>query len=175
MKLWLQHLNELEAPICRAWSSSTRRVWLWRPFAVVSRLGDGVFWYSLMTVLPLAYGWDGLRAGLHMLATGALSLVVYKSLKDATSRERPCHTLDGITASVAPLDQYSFPSGHTLHAVSFTTVAVHHYPQLGWVLIPFTLLVAGSRVVLGLHYPSDVAAAAAIGFVLAYAGTLLVS
>jgi undecaprenyl-diphosphatase len=175
VRLWLQHLNELEAPICQAWSHSARRVWLRRPFAVVSRLGDGAFWYSLMTVLPFADGWDGLRAGLHMLATGAVSLVVYRSLKGATSRERPCHTLDDITASVAPLDQYSFPSGHTLHAVSFTTVAMHYYPQLGWLLLPFTLLVAGSRVILGLHYPSDVAAAAGIGLVLAYSGILLVS
>jgi undecaprenyl-diphosphatase len=75
---------------------------------------------------------------------------------------------------VAPLDHYSFPSGHTLHAVSFTVVALHYYPQLAWVLVPFTLLVAGSRVFLGLHYPSDVAAAAAIGYLLAYAGILFV-
>jgi undecaprenyl-diphosphatase len=62
-----------------------------------------------------------------------------------------------------------------LHAVSFSVVAIHYYPQLAWVLVPFTLLVAGSRVFLGLHYPSDVAAAAGIGLVLAYAGILLVA
>jgi undecaprenyl-diphosphatase len=138
-------------------------------------LGDGVFWYSLITVLPLADGWDGLRAGLHMLATGGVSLLAYKCLKGATRRERPCHALSDVSASVAPLDHYSFPSGHTLHAVGFTTVAVHYYPQLIWILAPFALLVAGSRVILGLHYPSDVAAAAVIGFLLAHAGTLLVA
>jgi undecaprenyl-diphosphatase len=76
---------------------------------------------------------------------------------------------------VAPLDHYSFPSGHTLHAVSFSIVAIHYYPRLAWVVVPFTLLVAVSRVFLGLHYPSDVAAAAGIGLVLAYAGILLVA
>jgi undecaprenyl-diphosphatase len=175
MRLWLQHLNEIEAPICRAWSEQARRAWLQRPFAAISRLGNGVFWYSLITVLPLVDGWYGLRAGLHMLVTGGVSLVVYKSLKGATRRERPCHELADVTASVAPLDHYSFPSGHTLHAVSLSTVAVHYYPQLGWLLVPFTVLVAGSRVILGLHYPSDVAAAAAIGLLLAHAGILLVS
>ncbi|MEA3276984.1 MAG: phosphatase PAP2 family protein, partial [Pseudomonadota bacterium] len=72
------------------------------------------------------------------------------------------------------LDYYSFPSGHTLHAVSFTAVAMSYYPQLAWVLVPFTLLVASSRVVLGLHYPSDVLAAAGIGLALAYTSILLV-
>ncbi len=130
---------------------------------------------ALNAVLPLVDGWDGLLAGLHMLITGGAALVVYKSMKKATRRERPCHSLADIPALVAPLDHYSFPSEHTLHAVSFTFVAVHYYPQLSWALVPFTLLVAGSRIFLGLHYPSDVAAAAGIGLVLAYAGILVVS
>jgi len=93
-------------------------------------------------------------------------------LKGTTRRERPYHWATGITAAVPLLDRYSFPSGHTLHAVSFTVVALHYYPQLAWILVPFTLLVASSRVVLGLHYPSDVLAAVGIGFVLGYAGIL---
>ncbi|HYR36596.1 MAG TPA: phosphatase PAP2 family protein, partial [Burkholderiales bacterium] len=63
----------------------------------------------------------------------------------------------------APLDAFSFPSGHTLHAVAFTLVALNYYPALAPTLVAFTLLTAGSRVVLGLHYPSDVLAGAALG------------
>lgn len=173
MKLWLQQLNEIEAPICRAWSQAFGRGSVHRLFAVISRLGDGVFWYSLIAVLPLVDGWGGARAGLHMLLMGGVVLVLYKTLKGATRRERPCHSVPQIVAFVPPLDHYSFPSGHTLHAVSFSVVALHYYPQLVWILVPFTLLVASSRVVLGLHYPSDVLAAAGIGFVLANAGILL--
>ena len=51
--------------------------------------------------------------------------------------------------------------------MSFTVVALAHYPVLGWLLLPFAASVAVSRVVLGLHYPSDVLAATAIGFALA--------
>jgi undecaprenyl-diphosphatase len=72
-----------------------------------------------------------------------------------------------IRAWVAPLDEFSFPSGHTLHAVAFTLVALAHYPALAWLLIPFSASVSASRVVLGLHYPSDVLAATAIGSALA--------
>jgi undecaprenyl-diphosphatase len=54
-----------------------------------------------------------------------------------------------------------------MHAVAFTWIAVATEPALAWVLVPFTLLVAASRVVLGLHYPSDVAAGALLGAALA--------
>jgi undecaprenyl-diphosphatase len=71
------------------------------------------------------------------------------------------------------LDRYSFPSGHTLHAVSFTTLAVSSFPELAWLLVPFAALIAASRVVLGLHYPTDVAAGALIGATLAVLSMVL--
>jgi undecaprenyl-diphosphatase len=159
--------------MCRAASRPGQHYGLYRSFALVSRLGDGVFWYTLIAILPLVDGLDGLKTSLHMLATGGVALALYKGLKGYTRRERPCDFASGITALVPPLDRYSFPSGHTLHAVSFTIVAMHHYPELGWLLVPFTVLVAGSRVILGLHYPSDVLVAVAIGLVLGFGSVRL--
>ena len=138
-----------------------------RYFAAASRLGDGVFWYALMGTLLLVDGMAGLRASLHLAATGVIALTLYKLLKRWTRRPRPFASDLRIHAWVAPLDEFSFPSGHTLHAVAFSLVAMAHYPQLAWLLVPFTASVAVSRVVLGLHYPSDVLAANAIGSALA--------
>jgi undecaprenyl-diphosphatase len=138
-------------------------------FRGVSRLGDGAFWYALMAGLVLFDGWRGLGVSAHLAATGVVALVLYRKLKRWTRRPRPCAADVRIQALIAPLDEFSFPSGHTLHAVSFTVVALAHYPALGWLLLPFTLSVAASRVVLGLHYPSDVLAATLIGVVLASA------
>ncbi|MBB1472438.1 phosphatase PAP2 family protein [Luteimonas sp. MC1782] len=142
-----------------------------RVFATVSRLGDGVAWYVLMAALVVLDGIQGLAASAHLAATGVVALLLYKALKRWTRRPRPFATDVRVRAWIAPLDEFSFPSGHTLHAVAFTIVALAYYPQLAWLLLPFTALVALSRVVLGLHYPSDVLAATAIGAALA-AGSL---
>ncbi|EQD54268.1 Phosphatidic acid phosphatase type 2/haloperoxidase, partial [mine drainage metagenome] len=130
------------------------------------RLGDGVFWYVLMAVLSVFGGERGLRATVEMAATGLLALTLYRLLKHWTQRPRPFRSVDGIVAHVPPLDEFSFPSGHTLQAVSFSLIACAWFPMLTPLLLVFTLLVAASRIVLGLHYPSDVLAASVIGLVL---------
>jgi len=135
-------------------------------FGAISRLGDGVFWYSLMTVLALFGGLHGALAAAQMLLTGGVALALYRLLKRWTRRPRPFRSCGGVIARVPPLDEFSFPSGHTLHAVSFTIVALAWFPLLAPLVVPFTALVAASRVVLGLHYPSDVIAAIGIGGVL---------
>ena len=134
-----------------------------RFFAAISRLGDGAFWYALMLVLAGCGGARGALAALHMLLTGGVALWLYRRLKHWTRRPRPFHGCSGVIARVPPLDEFSFPSGHTLHAVAFSIVALAYFPALATLLLPFTTLVAASRVVLGLHYPSDVLAAIGIG------------
>jgi len=156
-------LYERDAALCLACNRWGRRERVRPVFAAVSRLGDGAFWYALMVAVVVFDGWDGLTASTHMAATGLTALLLYTALKRYTRRPRPFAEDRRIHALARPLDQYSFPSGHTLHAVAFTSVALAYYPQLAWMLLPFTLAIAASRVVLGLHYPSDVIAATVIG------------
>ena len=142
-------------------------------FRVASRLGDGIVWYLLIVLLPVLDGAPALRPAIVMAVTGMLGLVLYTLLKRVFVRERPFITHTSIDLKAAPLDRYSFPSGHTLHAVSFAWQATAHFPELGWVLVPLAALIAGSRVVLGLHYPSDVLVGGMIGAALAELGTSL--
>jgi len=153
----------LDARICTRCNRWGARRAIGRFFAIVSRLGDGVFWYALMAVLAMLGGPRGMQAALHMAATGVIALGLYRGLKGWTKRPRPFRACPGVIAHVPPLDEFSFPSGHTLHAISFTLVALAYYPALFVLLVPFTVMVALSRVVLGLHYPSDVLAACLIG------------
>lgn len=167
-------LTALELRWCVSANRITRRAALARFFALVSWLGNGIFWYALIAALPLTLGTKAVPASLHMGLTALVALGIYYALKGVFRRPRPFRRDREIRLCVPPLDEFSFPSGHTLQAVSFTIVALHWYPALGWLLVPFTVLVVLSRVVLGLHYPSDVLAAVVVGIALATAslGTL---
>ena len=138
------------------------------PFVrAVSWLGNGVFWYALLLALLVYEGAGAVPAAVHMIAVGIACTTIYKILKRGTLRPRPYEVVQAVAPGAAVLDNFSFPSGHTLHAAAFTIVTAAWYPMLATPLAAFTLLTAASRVVLGLHYPSDVLAGAAIGATLA--------
>jgi undecaprenyl-diphosphatase len=162
-QLIMARFDIAEYRLCRGINRVTDLSALRWLFQGASRLGDGIAWYVLVGALPLLYGRAALRPALVMAITGLAGLLIYKGLKGALLRERPFVRHPGITLAMPPLDRYSFPSGHTLHAVAFTWLAVERFPALAGILIPLASLIAMSRVVLGLHYPSDVLAGGAIG------------
>ncbi len=161
-------VDRFEGRLCRVANAAANRRRVRVLFQTVSRLGDGVVWYALMALMPWFERERGVRVSLQMAVTGAVGLALYKLLKRQLVRERPFIGLPGVECVLPPLDRYSFPSGHTLHAVLFTAIAVTHVPSLAFLLVPFAVLVALSRVVLGLHYPSDVLVGGALGAGLAW-------
>lgn len=163
----IPRLDALEHRLCISFNRTSRQQAVCLVFKAVSRLGDGVFWYALMGALALIGGVEGRVAALQMGLTSLVGLALYKLLKNRLVRERPFITHSDIRCAGTPLDRYSFPSGHTLQAVLFTTVALAWFPLLAPLLLPFALLVALSRMVLGLHYPTDVVCGALIGWGLA--------
>jgi undecaprenyl-diphosphatase len=169
----LERFDDAEYRLCRRLNRGIEYRWVRVLFKTASRLGDGVIWYAFMLALPLLYGARGLRVALVMLATGALGLLVYKVLKRTFVRERPFIRHRGISLAGAPLDRYSFPSGHTLHAVCFTWQMVAAFPGLAPLLVPVALAIAASRVVLGLHYPTDVLVGALLGAIFGTVGVAL--
>jgi len=136
-------------------------------FRLVSRLGDGLLWYALLAALPVAFGQRALLPTAHIAATALAGIATYKGIKGSMLRERPFASHDKVQAWIKPLDRYSFPSGHTLHAVLFLTMLAHYFPGVALIILPFVLSVAASRVILGLHYPSDVVIGALMGWGLA--------
>jgi undecaprenyl-diphosphatase len=167
--LAFQRFDQAELRLCRYLNRSSGIVSIRTLFRGVSWLGDGWFWYAWMAGLPLLYGARGMGVAAQMVVTGAAGVAVYKLIKERAVRERPFITHAAIDCAAAPLDRYSFPSGHTLHAVSFSIVLLRSFPEWAAPVVAFSALVAVSRVVLGLHYPTDVAAGALLGGALAAA------
>jgi undecaprenyl-diphosphatase len=174
-RLAFERFDQAELRLCRYLNRSLSSTLVRQLFRAISWLGDGWLWYSLLLALPILYGAHGGVAAAHMGLTALVGVVIYKLVKTRAVRERPYITHSVIQCVSVPLDRYSFPSGHTLHAISFTLLFATYFP--GWTpaLAVIAFLIALSRVVLGLHYPTDVAAGALLGGALAMGSLLLAS
>ena len=163
----LQRIQRCDAWLCVTLNRALRYAAVLHFFRAVSWLGNGIFWYSLMLALLLQHGALAALPVLHMVLVGMVCTTVYKLLKRGILRPRPYQAMQAVAAGAGVLDAFSFPSGHTLHAVAFTLVVSSYYPLLAVPLAFFIALTGASRVILGLHYPSDVLAGAAIGALVA--------
>jgi undecaprenyl-diphosphatase len=109
-----------------------------------------------------------LAVGCAVFSAGA-GILAFLKLKRITGRRRPCSIEPSCWAQLLPPDQFSFPSGHTITAFAVTTPMMHFYPDLAAGLLFCACSIAVSRILLGLHFLSDVLAGAAIGALLGYA------
>lgn len=150
---------------------------LWVRFAMrgASWAGDGWFWGALGLAVMLlgdARRFRAIAAGFLASGTG---LGIYLNLKKIIGRKRPCLVDPHHWAQILPPDQYSFPSGHTIAAFAITTALGLFYPSLFSVLLPCAVLIGISRIVLGMHFLSDVLAGALMGSLLGYAAFVVMA
>jgi undecaprenyl-diphosphatase len=140
------------------------RVWM----LCATRGGDGWLWYAMGLVLLLFGGAGRFHAVAAATLAASAGLAIFLRLKRAAGRRRPCTFEPHCWASLLPPDQFSFPSGHTITAFAVATALSRYYPELAPGLLFCALSVAASRILLGMHFLSDVVAGAAIGSGLAY-------
>ena len=151
----MRRLNRWRAP---RWI----RIWM----LAATRLGDGWIWYGLGLML-LAYGGPQRFSAVGAAGAAAvLGIFVFKALKRLSHRQRPCQIEPHCWSNVLPPDQFSFPSGHTMTASSIAIVVSYFYPALEGVLFFLALSIAVSRIVLGMHFLSDVLAGVVMGVAL---------
>lgn len=128
-----------------------------------TRAGDGWLWY-LAGLVILLFGSAGRFTALAAAGSAALAGVgVFMLLKRVSGRKRPCEIEPHCWATLLPPDRFSFPSGHTITAFSVAVTLGAFYPVLLPVLLFFAFCIAGSRILLGMHFLSDVVAGALIG------------
>jgi undecaprenyl-diphosphatase len=150
-----------------------RWVRLWMVYS--TRGGDGWLW-CLLGVAILLFG--GSQGALAVSAAGlavAAGSGLFMCLKRATGRKRPCAIEPHCWARLLPPDRFSFPSGHSITAFAVAMPVGLFFPALMLALVFCAVSVAISRILLGMHFLSDVVAGSAIGTMLGYAAFRLVS
>lgn len=128
-----------------------------------SRAGDGWIWYWT-GLCVLLFGGEGRLAAIASAGSAALTGIgVFKILKKLSGRRRPCEIEPHCWATLLPPDQFSFPSGHTITAFAVSIALGEFYPELLPALLFCAVSIAVSRILLGMHFLSDVVVGATIG------------
>jgi undecaprenyl-diphosphatase len=144
------------------------RVWM----LAASRAGDGWLWWCCgLTVLASNDG----RSPQALAATAfavVAGIVIFKILKHATGRRRPCALAPHCWANLLPPDEFSFPSGHSITAFAVAVSLSRFYPSASPILLFCAASIAVSRVLLGMHFLSDVVVGSSLGAALGYTAAL---
>jgi undecaprenyl-diphosphatase len=137
-----------------------------------TRGGDGWLWYAMGLAILVLGGKTRFEAAGAAGISSVLSILLFLWLKRLTGRRRPCHIEPHCWATLLPPDQFSFPSGHTMTAFAVAVPLALFYPTLMIGLFFCAVSIAMSRILLGMHFLSDVVAGALIGTGLGYLGFL---
>jgi undecaprenyl-diphosphatase len=138
------------------------RIWM----MAATRGGDGWLWYALGLVLLVFGGQPGREATLEATLAAMVGVALFLWLKRLTKRRRPCAIESHCWSTLLPPDQFSFPSGHTITAFAAAVPVMSHMPAIEAGVLFCAVSVAASRVLLGMHFLSDVLAGALIGCLL---------
>ena len=142
--------------------------WLRLWMVSATRGGDGWLWYGIGMVVALVGGPERFKAILAAVLAAAVGVAMFINLKRAFRRKRPCALQPHCWATLLPPDQFSFPSGHTITAFSVAVSLAVFYPVMIPGLFFCAVSVAVSRILMGMHFLTDVLAGAAIGALLGY-------
>lgn len=129
----------------------------------ISHTGDGHL-YLLFAIAALFLDEQTGQAFVMVgLAAFAVELPIYWLAKNTIKRRRPADFSSFLHSYIVPSDKYSLPSGHSAAAFVMATVIGHFYPQVYLLSLVWACLIAGSRILLGVHFFTDVLIGASLG------------
>ncbi|MFC5648278.1 phosphatase PAP2 family protein [Paenibacillus solisilvae] len=142
-------------------------MWLSRWLGFITHTGGATFTLVSALLCALLAPGPWRTAGLQCAAGVAISHIPVAIVKRKFSRLRPYQAMPYLNTCRKPLHDSSFPSGHTTAIFAWLTPWLLADLSLLPLLLPIALVlgisVAWSRMYLGLHYPSDVAAGSVLG------------
>ncbi|MCF4171871.1 phosphatase PAP2 family protein [Vibrio sp. McD22-P3] len=134
----------------------------------VSRTGDGHLYLILGLMIWFMDDVAGRLFFAAALLAFAIELPIYWLTKNSFKRRRPEEFSHLLQAFITPSDRYSLPSGHTAAAFLMATIIGHFYPAWYDAALIWALLIGASRILLGVHFLTDVVIGAVLGVSAAY-------
>lgn len=126
----------------------------------VSRTADGYLYAFAALMAGYLARWDIVSI---LIVAFLVERTCYFLLKNQLKRNRPPQVIPGYQSIVQPADQFSFPSGHTSAAFLVCTIGIAYDPVYWLLLLIWAPTVGISRVMLGVHFPTDVVAGSILG------------
>lgn len=156
--------------LCNRWPAPR---WVRFGATLATRAGDGWAWYALAAILWAFGGPSGPQTVGAATLAAFVGVCLFLQLKRITGRQRPCALEKHCWAKLLPPDQYSFPSGHSMTAFSICVPVSLAYPALSPLLSIVAISIAVSRILLGMHFLSDVVVGSLLGSLLGVASYAL--
>ncbi|MBC8079489.1 MAG: phosphatase PAP2 family protein [Gorillibacterium sp.] len=144
-----------------------KRLMAFRVFSPITHLGGPICTIGFTLIMIVMSTGSLQKVATISLIGLAISHIPVSIIKRTFPRIRPHQVLEEIETGENPLTDASFPSGHSTAIFSVLMPFVLYYPPIGLLLVPLAISVSVSRMVLGLHYPSDCLAGALLGTVTA--------
>ena len=152
-----------------------RRVNRWRAprwvrwwMLLATRAGDGWLWGAIGIALLLSTDPLRFRAIDSAACAVTAGIMMFHKVKRVFCRTRPRDIEPHCWAHLATRDRFSFPSGHSTTAFAVALSLGSFYPEIMPVLLVLAANVAISRVVVGMHFLSDVLVGSGAGALLGY-------
>ena len=134
---------------------------------VVSAIGDGPLLFAASFILLFSKKRELKILGLIIMSGLTINYYIVSGLKTLVARPRPFLVLPDVLLLAAEKSM-SFPSNHAATAFMAATALTAYFKKYAVILYLFALAIAVSRVYMGVHYPSDIAAGAVIGIAIGY-------
>lgn len=171
----LQYINTRDHRLMRKVNRWSAPKWVRMWMVCATRGGDGWLWYAMLAAVLVLGGAERFAAiGAAVVAVG-IGILMFLSLKRIAGRKRPCYIEPHCWARLLPPDQFSFPSGHSITAFAVAVPVSLFYPSLMIGVVFCAASIALSRILLGMHFLSDVVVGSALGASLGFCGYILFS
>ena len=166
MNRYIRHINNIEIKIsfyCNRFTLNNKFIFYLN--RIITSTADWWMYliYAFLLLIIIDY-----NIAINAIILGSIAYAchypIYYIIKNTTKRNRPFNEdKTNIKCLVKPPDKYSMPSGHTSGITITTLTMLYYFPDIKILLI-WPLLIALSRIFLGVHYLSDTI----IGFMLGY-------